>query len=48
MKTKQICICFACCKHGWILLRLGVQVSIGYGIIENGNGVTGNLKNPNM
>jgi hypothetical protein len=25
-----------------------MQISIGYGIIENGNGVTGNSKNPNM
>jgi hypothetical protein len=32
----------------WILLRLGVPVSIEYDIIENGNGVTGNSKNPNM
>ncbi len=48
MKTKHICIWFACWKHGWILLRLGVQVSIGYDIIENGKGVPGNSKNPNM
>jgi hypothetical protein len=31
-------------KHGWILLKVGVQVSIGYGIIENENRVTGNSK----
>jgi hypothetical protein len=30
------------CKHGQILLKFGIQVSIGYDIIENGNRVTGN------
>jgi hypothetical protein len=48
MKKMTIYIWFACWKHGWILLRLGVQVSIGYNIIENENGVTGYSKNPNM
>ena len=39
MKTKQVCICSAFWKHGWILLKFGMQVSIGYGIIENENRV---------
>jgi hypothetical protein len=29
MKTKQVCIWSAFWKHGWILLKPGVQVSIG-------------------
>ncbi len=28
-------------KHGWILLKLDVQVSMGYGIKENENRVSG-------
>ncbi len=37
-------------KHGWILLKVGVQVStcIGYGIIENENRVTGKSKMQKM
>jgi hypothetical protein len=35
MKTKQICIWSAFWKHEWILLKLGVQVSIEKGMIEN-------------
>ncbi len=40
MKTKQVYIWSAFWKHGWILLKPGVQVSIGYCIIENENRVT--------
>jgi hypothetical protein len=29
MKTKQVCIWSTFWKHGWILLKPGVQVSIG-------------------
>jgi hypothetical protein len=39
MKTKQICIWSAFWKHGWILLKFGVQVSIEKGMIENKNRV---------
>jgi hypothetical protein len=46
MKTKKICIWFACCKHGWFLLKLGMQVSIRYDKIDNENRVTGKSKNP--
>jgi hypothetical protein len=38
MKTKQVCIWSALWKHGWILLKLGMQVSIE-GMIENENRV---------
>jgi hypothetical protein len=38
MKTKQVCI--------WILLKPGVQVSIGHCIIENEKKVTGRSKIP--
>jgi hypothetical protein len=31
-----------------MLLKFGMQVSIGYGITENENRVIGKLKNPNM
>jgi hypothetical protein len=34
------------CKHGQILLKFGIEVSIGYGIIENENRVTGKSKIP--
>jgi hypothetical protein len=33
-------------NHEWILLKPGVQVNIGYGIIENENRVTGKSKIP--
>jgi hypothetical protein len=33
-------------KQGWILLKLGVQVGIGYSIIVNENKVTGKSKIP--
>jgi hypothetical protein len=46
MKTKQVCIWSAFWKHRWILLKPGMQVSIGYGIIENKNRVTGKSKIP--
>jgi hypothetical protein len=38
IKTKQSWS--ACWKHGWIILKPGVQVSIGYCIMENANRVT--------
>ncbi len=41
MKTKQVCIWSAFWKLGWILLKPGVQVSIGHCIIDNENRVTG-------
>jgi hypothetical protein len=41
MKTMYICICSGFYKHGWILLKPGVQVSIGHYIIDNENRVTG-------
>ncbi len=44
MNTMHICICCGFCKHGWILLKLGMQVSIGHGEIGNENGVNGELK----
>jgi hypothetical protein len=46
MKMKQVYIWSAFWKHGWILLKPGVQVSIGHGIIENKNRVTGRSKIP--
>jgi hypothetical protein len=46
MKTKQVCVWSAFWKHGWILFKPGVQVSIGHCIIENENRVTGRLKIP--
>jgi hypothetical protein len=45
MKTMYICICFGFCKHGWILFIFGMQVSIGFGIIDNENRVTPPKKN---
>jgi hypothetical protein len=39
MKMKQVCILSSFWKHGWILLKLGMQVSIGYVIMENENRV---------
>jgi hypothetical protein len=45
MKTKQICIWSAFWKHGWILLKLGVHVSIEKGMIENENSVKNPPKN---
>jgi hypothetical protein len=45
MKMKLVCIWSAFWKHGWILLKLGVQVSIEYGIIENENSHW-KIKNP--
>jgi hypothetical protein len=44
MKTKHVCIWSAFWKHGWILLKPGVQISIGHCIIENENKVTGRSK----
>jgi hypothetical protein len=38
----HICISSGFCKHGQILLKFGMQVGIGYGIIKNEN----NVKNP--
>jgi hypothetical protein len=38
---ENICICSGFCKQGWILLKFGMQVSIGYDIIENKNRFTG-------
>jgi hypothetical protein len=35
MKTKQVWSAFW--KHGWILLKLGMQVSLEKGMIENEN-----------
>ena len=35
MKTMHICIGSGCYKHGRILLKFGMQVSIWHGIIEN-------------
>ncbi len=46
MKTKQVCIWSAFWKHGWILLKPGVPVSVGHCIIENENKVTGRSKIP--
>jgi hypothetical protein len=46
MKTNQVCIWSAFWKHGWILLKPGVQASIGHCIIENENRVTGISKIP--
>jgi hypothetical protein len=46
MKTKQACIWSAFWKHGWILLKPGVQVSIGHCIIENENGSLEDQKSP--
>jgi hypothetical protein len=40
MKMKQIFILSAFWKHGRIILKFGMQVSIGYGIIKNENRVT--------
>jgi hypothetical protein len=46
MKTKQVCIWSAFWKHGWILLKLGVQVSIEKeGMIENKSRVKNPPKN---
>jgi hypothetical protein len=44
MKTKQVCIWSAFWKHGWILLKPGVQVSIWHCIIENENRINGRSK----
>ncbi len=41
MKTKQICIGSALCKHLSVLFKLVMQVSIGSDIIKNENRVTG-------
>jgi hypothetical protein len=41
LQTKQVCIWSAFSKHGWILLKPGVQVSIGHCIIENEKRITG-------
>ena len=38
MKTKQTCIWSAFWKHGWILLKPGVQVSIEHCTEENEKG----------
>jgi hypothetical protein len=46
MTTKQVCIWSAFWKHGWILLKRGMQVSIGHCIIENENRVIGRSKIP--
>ncbi len=45
-KTKQVCIWSPLWKHGWILLKPGVQISIGHCIIENNIKVTGRSKIP--
>jgi hypothetical protein len=37
IKIKHISFGSAFCKQGWILLKLGMHVSIGYVIIENEN-----------
>jgi hypothetical protein len=37
MKTMYICICSGFYKHVWIILKFGMQVCIGYVIIENEN-----------
>ena len=45
MKTKQIkCVCFRFCKHGWIILILGMQVRTGRGIAGDENTVNGTSK----
>jgi hypothetical protein len=44
MKTMYICICSGFYKHGRILSKFGMQVSIGYVIMENENRV----KNPKI
>jgi hypothetical protein len=44
MKTKPVCIWSAFWKHGWILLKPGVQDSIGHCIIEIEIRVTGRSK----
>ncbi len=46
MKTKLVCIWPAFWKHGWIILKPGVQLSIGHCIIEKENKVTGRSKIP--
>jgi hypothetical protein len=43
---KQICIWSVFYKHGWIIAKLGMQVSMGYDIIENENKVTEKSKIP--
>jgi hypothetical protein len=44
MQMIHNCICCVC-KHGGILFKIGMQVSMGYGIIGNANKVTGKSKN---
>jgi hypothetical protein len=39
MKTKHVCIWSAFWKYGWILLKLGMQVSMEKGMIKNENRV---------
>jgi hypothetical protein len=46
MKMNQVYIWSAFWKHGWIIWKPGVQVSIGHCIIENENKVTGRSKIP--
>jgi hypothetical protein len=43
---KYLYLLYRFYKHGWILLKPGVQVSIGHCIIENENRVTGISKIP--
>ncbi len=38
-EDDAICICSGFCKYGQILLKFGMQVNIGQGMIENENRV---------
>ncbi len=46
MKMIHICICSRFYKHGCILLKFGMQVTIGYGKLENEYRVIGKSKIP--
>jgi hypothetical protein len=46
IQTKQVCIWSAFWKHGWILLKLGKEVCIEKGMIENKSRVKKIQKSP--